>query len=224
MNQDYGSSFDQFELSFNRKLELFRGRLLRWRGARVGSNFGVGRGTRLLFPMCFQAGHDVTIGDFSYLFCLSPRGAKFGSHTSIDRNLWLSCGGVKGGANGFFEIGDHSYIGCNAVIGAGGGGIQIGNNVLIGQSVNMHSERHNFEDADTPIRGQGISYKGIVIEDDVWIGSKATILDGVVIGSGSIIGAGAVVTKSIAPYSIAMGVPAKVVESRKEVHENRSLS
>lgn len=224
MGRDYRFSLAQFELSFNRRLELFRGQLLRWRGARVGANFGVGRGTRFLFPLYFQAGHDVTIGDFSYLHCLSSRGAKFGSHTSIDRNLWLNCGGGQGDVSGFFEIGDYSYIGCNAVIGAGGGGIQIGNNVLIGQSVNMHSERHNFDDTDTPIRRQGISYKGIVIEDNVWIGSKATILDGVTIGTGSIIGAGAVVTKSIPPFSIAMGIPAKVVESRKEIHEDRSFS
>lgn len=211
-------------MSTSRRFELLRGQLLRWRGARVGANFGLGRKTRVLFPRCFQAGSNVLIGDYSYLSCLSARGVKFGNHTSIDRNLWLSCGDFRAEVMGFFEIGDHSYIGCNAVIGAGGGGIRIGSNVLIGQSVNMHSERHNFGDMDQPIRDQGISYKGIVIEDDVWIGSKATILDGVTIGMGSIVGAGAVVTRSVPPYSIAIGVPARVVGSRKEVHEDRSLS
>lgn len=224
MSRKYLHLLDRIESAINRRLELFRGRLLRWRGCRVGANFGVGTGTRFLHPMCFRAGNDVTIGDFSYLNCLSNRGVEIGSHTSIDRNLWLSCGGDTGSGEGFFEIGDYSYIGCNAVIGAGGGGIKIGKNVLVGQSVNMHSERHNFEDVDSPIRSQGISYNGIVIEDNVWIGSKATILDGVIIGTGSIIGAGAVVTKSIPAYSIAVGIPAKVVESRKEANEDRNLS
>jgi acetyltransferase-like isoleucine patch superfamily enzyme len=56
--------------------------------------------------------------------------------------------------------------------------------------------------------------KGIVIEDDVWIGAGARILDGVTIARGSVIGAGSVVTKSTQPYSIVVGVPAKIVSSR----------
>jgi acetyltransferase-like isoleucine patch superfamily enzyme len=215
MDERNVSTLNSLERGISRKLELFRGRVVRLRGAQVGDKFGVGVGTRFLYPGFFQAGHDVTIGDYSYLDCISNRGVKIGSHTSIDRNLWLSCGGARGTGKGFFEIGDHSYIGCNAVIGAGGGGIRIGNNVLIGQSVNMHSESHNFEDESIPIREQGISYKGITIEDDVWIGSKATILDGVVIGAGAIIGAGAVVTNSVPPCGIAVGVPARVVRTRE---------
>ena len=74
-------------------------------------------------------------------------------------------------------LGEHSYIGCNAVIGAGGG-IRIGNNVLIGQSVNIHAERHVYADAQRLIREQGVTYQGVVVEDDVWIGSRVTILDG----------------------------------------------
>jgi maltose O-acetyltransferase len=55
---------------------------------------------------------------------------------------------------------------------------------------------------------------GIVIEDDVWVGSRAILTDGVTIGRGSIIGAGSVVTKSVPPYSIVAGVPAKVIRYR----------
>ena len=53
-----------------------------------------------------------------------------------------------------------------------------------------------------------------MIEDDCWLGHGVTVLDGVTIGKGSVIGAGAVVTKNIPPYSVALGVPAKVVKSR----------
>ncbi len=118
--------------------------------------------------------------------------------------------------HGFFSIGEYSYIGCNAVIGAGGG-IQIGNHVLIGQSVNLHAENHNFSDPELRVDQQGVTYQGIIIEDDVWIGSKATILDGVRIGKGAVIAAGAVVTKSIPDYAIAMGVPARIVGSRQKL-------
>jgi len=223
MDEKNASPLNRLERAVNRKFELLRGYFLRWRGARVGANFGLGVGTRFLYPAYFCAGNDVTVADFSYLDCISSRGVKIGNHTSIDRNTWLSCGGVKGTGKGFFEIGDHSYIGCNAVLGAGGGGIRIGNNVLIGQTVNMHSESHNFDVGDMPIRAQGISYQGIVIEDDVWIGSKATILDGVIVGAGAIIGAGAVVTKSVPSYGIAVGVPAKIVGTRERANEDRSL-
>ncbi len=209
-------TMDRIYSSINRKLELLRGSAVRWRGGRAGVGFGVGQSTRILSPACFSAGDHVTIGDFSYLDCFSRQGVKIGSYTSIDRNLWLSCGGPAG--TGYFELGDHSYIGCNAVVGAGGGGIRIGNNVLIGQTVNMHSERHVMSDPHVLIRNQGITYEGIVIEDDVWIGSKATILDGVVIGTGAVVGAGAVVTKSVPPYSIVVGVPAKVIGMRENLN------
>lgn len=198
-------NFEKLGKMIYRRLELLRGSSLRWRGAHVGYHFALGSFTRLLFPACFTAGDNVTIADFSYLHCLSIRGVKIGNNSSIDRNLWLHCGGT-----GFFEMGSYSYIGCNAVIGAGGGGIRIGNNVLIGQSVNIHSETHVFNNPDELIRNQGVTYQGVVIEDDVWIGSKATILDGVVIGTGSVVGAGAVVTRSIPAYSIAVGIPAKI--------------
>lgn len=204
-----------FEIRVNRRTELFRGWLVKWRGAQVGVKFGVGKGTRFICPSKFWAGSNVTISDYSFLNCFSTRGVKIGSNTSIDRNLWLSCGGLEGQHTGFLAIGENSYIGCNAVLGAGGGGITIGDNVLIGQAVSIHSERHIYNDATMLIRDQGISYRGITIEDDVWIGSNSTILDGVTVGKGSVIGAGAVVTKPVPPYSIAVGVPAKIIGTRE---------
>ena len=182
----------------------------------MGQHFGLGRGVRLLYPACFQAGDDVTINELSYLHCLSARGVRIGNHTSIDRNLWLNCGGTpKDHAHGFFEIGDNSYIGCNAVLGAGGG-IRIGSYVRIGQCVNIHSESHRFADAARFIRDQGVSYQGVVVEDDVWIGSKVTVLDGVTVGRGAVIGAGAVVTRSVPPNAIVAGVPARAIGTRGE--------
>ena len=210
------TGLDRWEARIERRIQLARGRWASWRGARVGARFGLGRGVQMLYPSCFEAGDDVTIMNFGYLHCLSERGVRIGSYTSIDRNLWLHCGGLPDDYDhGCFEIGEHSYIGCNAVMGAGGG-IRIGNYVLIGQCVNIHAESHRFKDPSRLIRKQGVTYQGVVIEDDVWIGSKATILDGVTIGRGAVIGAGAVVTRSIPSYAIAVGVPARVVGTRGE--------
>lgn len=204
----------KMERRIDRRLELFRGYLQKIHGAKVGKNFGIGPGTRIYAPFCLTVGDYVSIGDYSLLHCLSEAGVKMGCHTSIDRNLWLHCGGGSApNGHGFFSIGDHSYIGCNAVMGAGGG-ITIGNHVLIGQCVNIHSENHIFADPNRLIMEQGVSYQGVIVEDDVWIGSKATILDGVTIGKGSVVAAGAVVTRSVPPYTIVGGVPAKEIKTR----------
>jgi acetyltransferase-like isoleucine patch superfamily enzyme len=85
--------------------------------------------------------------------------------------------------------------------------VTIGDNCLIGNYVViMDSDYHDVHD-----RTRGGYAASVVIEDDVWIGIRATILKGVRIGRGSVIGAGAVVTEDIPPGSVAFGVPARVV-------------
>lgn len=96
----------------------------------------------------------------------------------------------------------------------GHGGLKIGNFVRIAAHTVIIPSNHNFERTDIPIFRQGHTSKGITIEDDVWIGTHVTILDGVKIGQGSIIGAGAVVNKDIPPYSIVVGNPGKVIRNR----------
>ncbi len=111
------------------------------------------------------------------------------------------------------EIGNHVYINHSCDFG-GNGGIKIGNYVLVGPYVFITSETHEHEDLKIPIYHQSTKKKKVVIEDDVWIGTKAVILPGLTIGKGAIIGAGAVVTKNVPPYAIVGGVPAKVIKYR----------
>lgn len=92
--------------------------------------------------------------------------------------------------------------------------ISIGDNVLIGPYVVITSGSHCYEDANTIIRNQGHKLLPIIIEDDVWIGSHAIVLPGVVIGKGAVIAANAVVTKSVDPYTVVAGIPAKKIGSR----------
>lgn len=96
------------------------------------------------------------------------------------------------------------------------GRIKIGDFCMIAPGVMLAGGGHSYSDTSTPMRMQGVVNKGgIIIEDDVWIGANAVILDGVKIGKGAIVGAGAVVTKSIEPYSINAGNPARRIGSRK---------
>lgn len=106
-------------------------------------------------------------------------------------------------------IGNDSTIGMgNVIIGP----IKIGNHVILAQHVVASGLNHGYEDVNIPPALQKVNTQQIVIEDDVWIGANSVITAGVTIGKHAIIGAGSVVTKDIAPFSIAVGNPAKVIK------------
>lgn len=115
------------------------------------------------------------------------------------------CGNIKIGDN--FAVAPFSIL-------YGGGGLTIGDNVIIASNTIVIPANHNFDRIDIPIKNQESKKRGIVIKDDVWIGAGCTICDGVVIGKGCVIGAGSIVTKSLPDYSVAVGMPAKVIKKR----------
>lgn len=212
----YYHSLLRIRQSYGRRTELLRGHWLRFRGACISHHVGIGPRVCVEYPQCLSIDHDVTIMEGGFLHCLSEKGVHIGHNTSFHIGLWLHCGGSNERAGtGFFHIGDHSFVGPYGIMGAGGG-IEIGNHVQMGPMVSIHAENHHFEDPDKRIDEQGVWHQGVIIEDDCWIGAKAIILDGVTIGRGSVIGAGAVVTRSVPPYSVAVGNPARVIKRRRE--------
>jgi len=114
---------------------------------------------------------------------------------------------------GKIRIGNRVHIGEGTII-FSGQSIKIGNDVIIGpQNVIVDSD-HRYQDLNLPMNQQALSFKDVLIEEDVWISSNCVITKGVTISRGAVIGAGAVVKKDIPPYSIAVGVPAKVIKKR----------
>jgi len=112
-------------------------------------------------------------------------------------------------------IGD--YVGISGCTISAATSITIGSHVLLGSGCLITDSDAHPVDPDERRLGGGCISKPIVIEDDVFIGTRAIVLKGVTIGKGSVIGAGAVVSKSIPPYSIAVGNPAKVIgDSRRK--------
>ena len=110
---------------------------------------------------------------------------------------------------GEVHIGNHTRIGIgNVVIGP----VTIGNHVILAQNIVMSGLNHVYEDVHTPIHLQPVTTKQITIEDDCWIGANAVITAGTTIGKHSVVAAGAVVTKDIPPFSIAVGNPARVIK------------
>lgn len=114
----------------------------------------------------------------------------------------------------YFIMDNDSHIGPMSILNAEGG-IRIGSGVAVGPSVNIYSVGHSIVDITRRIVDQERIYEEIIIEDDVYIGGNSFILQGIRIGKGSVIGAGAVVTKNIPPYSVAVGVPARVIKRRR---------
>jgi acetyltransferase-like isoleucine patch superfamily enzyme len=91
--------------------------------------------------------------------------------------------------------------------------LDVGDNCLIGAYSSIHDEAHIYGSTPDPIDDRGLKTSPIVIGNNVWVGTKATILQGVMIGENAVIGANAVVTRDVPANSIAAGVPARVVKT-----------
>jgi len=130
-----------------------------------------------------------------------------GVGVNIERGAYFSTGDQ-------LSIGDYSGLGvnCQCV-----GPITIGRDVMMGPDVIILTQNHAVSDVTKPMRGQGaLPRRPVIIEDDVWIGTRVIILPGVTVHTGAIIGAGAVVTKDVPAYAVVGGNPARVLKYRKD--------
>lgn len=139
---------------------------------------------------------------------------EYGGSITVGAKSELLHGVILMTYGGNIKIGENCSINPYTVL-YGHGNLTIGNNVLIAGHVLIIPANHIFDDLSVPINQQGETRKGIVIEDNVWIGSGCRILDGVVISSGAIIAAGAVVNRDVPSNTIVGGVPARIIKTRK---------
>ena len=173
----------------------------------------IGRHVKIRFGHKIKFGKNLFLGDFVKLMALSKKGIIGGKNVSIRRGTTIDCTGVYSKIGEGIILGDNVGISDNCFIQVRGK-IQIGNDVIIGPNSSIFSENHNYNDKSILIREQGVSRKGVVIEDNVWIGAKVVILDGVKIRSGSIISAGSVVNRDVPSDCIVGGVPAKIIKMK----------
>jgi len=157
---------------------------------------------------------NVSIGERNSIHATSFFDTSLGGEITIGSNNEVLNGCLLMTYGGKISIGSGCSINPYTIIYGHGAGTVIGNNVLIAGHCMIIPANHVFSRTDLPINQQGTSSKGIIIEDDVWIAAGCQILDGVTIGQGSIIAAGSVVNKSVEPYSIVGGVPAKLIKKR----------
>jgi acetyltransferase-like isoleucine patch superfamily enzyme len=174
----------------------------------------VGKNVSIRYARFLLAGKDLIIEDGVEINCLSSDGIVIGDRVTIGKNVIIRPSNIYGGSIGKgLIIGNHSNIGPNSYIGCSGL-ITIGNHVMMGPGIHIYSENHNFSDTNVPIKEQGVTIQFATIHDDCWIGANSMILAGVTIGKGSVIAAGSIVTKDVAPYSVVAGAPATVIKSR----------
>lgn len=143
-----------------------------------------------------------------------------GSHFAIGRRADVRFGdrcvldyGFTLESSGHLEVGSGSVFGHHCTI-AVERSVIIGKGCLFGEMVSIRDHDHAFANTETAILHQGRISSPVLIGDDVWVGAKATITQGVTIGAGSVVGAHAVVTHDLPPGSVAVGVPARIVRMR----------
>lgn len=146
---------------------------------------------------------------------LRPLFAEHGSHFRFDPRGIYSFSTIY--------VGEHVHLGVRPIILATNSKIKIGSHVMFGPEVTIRGGNHRIDiigrymDTITEAEKRQEDDLGVVIEDDVWVGTKAIILHGVTIGRGAVVAAGAIVTADVPPYSIVVGVPAKVIKFRWDI-------
>ncbi len=215
------SVIDIVNTLINRGLQVLRGLFKRIGVKQCKGILFCGSKVKLKYKGKLSIGKNVIFEDNTCINSLSRDGVKIGNNVSIGRNSIIECTGVVRELGEELVIGNNVGISPNAFI-AVRGRVEIGDNTIFGPGVSIHAENHIFNDIYKPIRLQGASRKGITIGKDCWIGAKAVILDGVKIGDGCIIAAGAVVNCNVPDYAVVGGVPAKIIKYRGTIEARKA--
>lgn len=165
-----------------------------------------------------KKGDAITVGEGSSI----ARDAQLKGKVRVGNNCHIFSGAMLLAYGGEITMGDFCSVNPYTVL-YGHGGLQIGEGVRIAAHCVIIPANHNIDDPDIPVRKSGLTKKGIRIGNDVWIGARCVILDGVTIGEGAVIAAGAVVNRDVEPFMIVGGVPAKPIRSRKVANKTISV-
>jgi acetyltransferase-like isoleucine patch superfamily enzyme len=161
---------------------------------------------RLRHPKA-QFGSNCDIRAGLRLLMLGNGSVQVGPKCVIDRDVTVEC-------RGSLIVGSRSVVGHHVTIGVRES-VRIGSDCLIAEMVSIRDHDHGFLDTSRPMWQQAALTAPIVIEDDVWIGSKATITRGVRIGQGAIVGANAVVVHDVPAGAIVGGIPARIIREQR---------
>jgi acetyltransferase-like isoleucine patch superfamily enzyme len=178
----------------------------------VGHGLILGRGLVFRHPSRMSFGANVAIDDYTFLDASGSgdTGMQLGDGVTLSRNC------VMLAKFGFIVLKERVDVGFNCVF-ASVSGITVGASTIIAGNCYIGGGRYHSDRLDMPIMDQGSYTRGeIIIGEHSWIGAEAIILDGVKLGKGVIVGAGAVVTKDAPDYAVLVGNPARIIRIRGE--------
>lgn len=201
-----------FRIIFTRTFMVLRGfvRKIIFRLHSDGVLF-VGKNVSIIAAHKVHFGKSTTIGNGVTINAMVKESITAGDNFSVGPNSTIEGFGVLTNLGNGITFGDNVGISAGAFISVRGT-VEIGNDVIIGPNFSLHSENHNFDQHDKLIREQGESRQGISIGNNVWIGARVTILDGVKIGDNVVVAAGAVVTRDVASNTLVGGIPAREIK------------
>jgi acetyltransferase-like isoleucine patch superfamily enzyme len=176
----------------------------------INGYVGIERNVRLRFTNNIRLESGSYLDEGVYIHAC-PNGVDIGSNTIVMYGAILHVYNFRNLPHAGIKIGRDCLIGEYSVI-RGQGGVTIGDRVYTSPMTQLLAVNHIFNDQDRPFIEQGITAKGIVIDDDVWLGANAVITDGVHIGKGAVVAAGAVVTDDVPAHTVVAGIPARVVK------------
>lgn len=176
----------------------------------MGSNVKFGVGVKIVNPQYISIGDNVVICDHATIIARGPGGITIGSNVLINDRVYLD----SEREDGYITVGDYVYIGTGTTL-FGHYGLEIGEHSLLAQNITITPYSHKFEDPNDYIINQGGHSRKVTIGKDVYLGMNVCVLYSADVCDGSIVGSGSVVVKTVPPYSVAVGNPAKVIRERK---------
>jgi acetyltransferase-like isoleucine patch superfamily enzyme len=165
---------------------------------------------RLRFASNIHLGSGSYLDEGVYIHAC-PKGVDIGSNTIIMHGAILHVYNFRDLPHAGIRIGRDCLIGEYSII-RGQGGVTIGDRVYTSPMTQLLAVNHVFRDPERPFIEQGITAKGIIVDDDVWLGANVVVTDGVRIGKGALVAAGAVVTEDVPAHAVVAGVPANLVK------------
>ena len=183
-----------------------------WLLGSSGRNVTFGHGVVLRHPHKVRLGDDVVVDDLVVLDAkgTSNEGIRVGNGVFLGRGTILSC------KDGDIVLGDHVNIGFQSEI-FSGSSVRVGRHGLFAAYTYLVGGGHDFDRAGVPVLEQGRTSRGIVLGENVWLGTGSKVLDGVTIGRDVVVGANAVVTEDLPDGAVAVGIPARVLRRKGEV-------
>jgi maltose O-acetyltransferase len=164
-------------------------------------------------PRLSRAFYEQIVARIPYRQGSAIRGRYLRKHAVLGKNVHIA-EDVRIIEPNRLTLGDGAGIAPGAVLDCRGG-LTIGADTMIGIDAVLLTTSHRFHSTKVPMRLQGLDAAPLAIGADVWVGARAIILPGLTVGEGSIVGAGAVVTRDVSPYTIVVGSPARKIGSRK---------